>query len=103
MRQHIKSNLDLALVLINSSKVLEATSPDGGYYLFMAVPTWQGDEEDLVLHLLEYGVLVHPGFFYNYAGAEDSGDNNPPHIMISALTTPEQLRAGLEKIITALT
>lgn len=102
MRDYIKNNLDIALQLINARPgILQVQPPDGGYYLFASVPNWQEDEESLVLYLLERGVLVHPGFFYNYDGSVNI--NNPaPHIMISALTQTEQLRAGLLKLLDAL-
>lgn len=102
MQQYIQSNLDLALALIAKSGVLQVQAPTGGYYLFAAVPGWTADEEALVLYLLEQGVLVHPGFFYNYAGDTNPNSIAVPHIMISALTAPAQLQAGLEKLIAAL-
>ena len=47
-----------------------------------------------MLHLLESGVLVHPGYFY--------GDVHGVHIMLSALTEREKLRAGLAILVKAL-
>ena len=47
------------------------------------------DEEAFVVELLNHGVSVHPGYFYNVS-------NN--HIMISCLPKQEVISAGLEKI-----
>lgn len=94
MRQRIRASLDLALAMLADCSILQIQPPDGGYYLFPRVLGW-GDEEALVLHLLERGVLVHPGFFY---GCEDGA-----HIMISCLAEPKVLERGLEIIIEALT
>ena len=49
--------------------------------------SWPGEEEDLVLRLLDAGVLVHPGFFYGY--------KRGVHLMLSCLTEPARLQAGL--------
>jgi aspartate/methionine/tyrosine aminotransferase len=93
MRQHIRSSLDMALDVLSACPALSVQPPDGGYYLFPRVLGWD-DEEALVLHLLEHGVLVHPGFFY---GCDDGA-----HIMISCLTEPAMLAEGLDRLIKAL-
>ncbi|MCL4506112.1 MAG: pyridoxal phosphate-dependent aminotransferase [Chloroflexi bacterium] len=94
MRGRIRSNLDMALEALSGCVRLRAQPPDGGYYLFPQMTGWAGDEESLALHLLEHGVLVHPGYFYGY--------ERGTHIMISCLTEQTQLRAGLARLIAAL-
>jgi aspartate/methionine/tyrosine aminotransferase len=93
MTRRIRHAIDLVLDYARSIPALDARPPDGGYYLFPAVHGWD-DEEELVLHLLEHGVLVHPGYFY--------GDVAGTHIMISALTYPEHLAQGMERLGKAL-
>ncbi len=87
MRQRIHANLSRAIAALATHPRYTVVPPDGGYYLFPAVEGWP-DEEELVLHLLDQGVLVHPGYFY--------GDPPGPHIMLSALTEPATFTAGLE-------
>jgi alanine-synthesizing transaminase len=94
MRAHIRSNLDLALNMLAPCRNLHAQSPDGGYYLFPEVAGWDLPEEDLVLHLLEHGVLVHPGYFYGY--------RRGTHIMLSCLTETAVLQTGLTRLMEAL-
>jgi aspartate/methionine/tyrosine aminotransferase len=94
MRQRIRSSLDMVLDVLSACPALSVQPPDGGYYLFPRVLGWD-DEEALVLHLLECGVLVHPGFFY---GCDDGA-----HIMISCLTEPAVLAEGLDRLVRALT
>lgn len=94
MAARIRANLDLARERLATCSALRVIPPDGGYYLFPAVTSWT-DEEELVLHLLERGVLVHPGYFYY-------GDVPGTHIMLSALTEPTQLAAGLDRLLAAL-
>jgi len=90
MRARVRANLDLALKLLARTTRLRAHPPDGGYYLFLAAPGWD-DEEELVLRLLDHGVLVHPGYFYGY--------ERGAHLMISCLTEPAQLAEGIERLI----
>lgn len=93
MVAHVQTNLTHALERFTHAASLQANPPDGGYYLFPSVDGWY-DEEDLVLYLLDHGVLVHPGFFY--------GDVPGTHIMLSALTQQEDFARGIERLCNAL-
>ena len=93
MRAIVRDNLDMALEMLLHCPGVRAHSPDGGYYLFPEVPDWDSEEE-LVLHLLDAGVLVHPGYFY--------GTPRGVHIMISALTERATLQVGLSRLIQSL-
>ncbi len=96
MRERVRHNLEVATEILAACPALEAQTPDGGYYLFPRVRLWN-DEEALVLHLLEHGVLVHPGFFYGL-----SSDGSGGRIMISCLTEETTLREGLRRLCNAL-
>ena len=87
MRERIRASLDLSISILSGCSGLRVHPPDGGYYLFPEVLSWPGEEEDLVLRLLDAGVLVHPGFFYGY--------KRGVHLMLSCLTEPARLHAGL--------
>ena len=93
MRAHVRKNLDTALGLLARTACVRVRPPDGGYYLFPRILGWR-DEEELVVRLLDYGVLVHPGFFYGY--------ERGTHIMLSCLTETTQLVAGVEQLIVGL-
>lgn len=93
MHQHIRSNLDLALDRLSRCRWMTVQPPDGGYYLFPEVHGWY-DEEELVLHCLRHGVLVHPGYFYGY--------ERGAHVMLSCLTATPQLQEGISRLIKAL-
>lgn len=96
MRAQVNAHLRMALDILSECDALETRAPDGGYYLFPRVRGWD-DEEALVLHLLEHGVLVHPGYFYGL-----DADNAGARIMISCLTEASQLREGLRRLCDAL-
>jgi aspartate/methionine/tyrosine aminotransferase len=93
MRARVRANLDLALGLLASSEQLRAQPPDGGYYLFPAVPGCD-DEEQVVIRLLDHRVLAHPGFFYGY--------ERGAHLMLSCLTEPARLAEGLKRLTAGL-
>lgn len=93
MVARVRQNLAYALQQFAGCPALMATAPDGGYYLFPRVHGWD-DEEELVLTLLDRGVLVHPGYFF--------GDVPSVHIMLSALTAPEPFAEGIARLCAAL-
>jgi aspartate/methionine/tyrosine aminotransferase len=96
-REHVRRNMKLALEMLAQCNAIKAHMPDGGYNLFCEVLGWgdaPGSEEALVLHLLERGVLVHPGYFFNC--------EQGAHVLISCLTETTQLQAGLERLVAAL-
>ncbi|NOK80596.1 MAG: pyridoxal phosphate-dependent aminotransferase [Chloroflexi bacterium AL-W] len=93
MVQRVQANLDRALQILTQNEHVHIHPPDGGYYLFPKITNWY-DEEALVLHLLNHGVYVHPGYFYGY--------DQHVHIAISCLVAPEQLTEGLQRLITTL-
>jgi len=97
MRARVRTSLDRAIGTLSRCARLRIHPPDGGYYLFPSVLNCD-DEEELVLELLERGVLTHPGYYY---GCE-SGRNRIGHLMISCLTEPERLTAGLERLVAGL-
>jgi aspartate/methionine/tyrosine aminotransferase len=93
MCSHVQSNIDLVLQRLGNHPAFHIQPPDGGYYLFPQVHGWD-DEEALVLHCLNHGVLVHPGYFFGY--------ERGAHLMISCLTATEQLLQGVDRLATAL-
>ena len=93
MRERVRDNLDYALERLAGCAALRVQQPDGGYYLFPKVLGWD-DEEELVLHCLRHGVLVHPGYFYGY--------EHGAHLMLSCLTERVQLAVGLDRLLAAL-
>ena len=93
MCERVRNNLDMALAVLARSRRMRTHAPDGGYYLFPEV-TGVEEEEELVLHLLDAGVLVHPGYFYGYRPHVSGA-----HIMLSCLTEPARLALGLQRLV----
>jgi aspartate/methionine/tyrosine aminotransferase len=93
MTSRVRENVRHALARFATCPRIEAALPDGGYYLFPRIHGY-ADDEALVITLIQAGVLVYPGFFYDY-GADC-------RIMISCLTVPEIFAAGIERLISTL-
>ena len=64
---------------------------DGGWYAVLELAR-EIDEEALCVTLLEeHGVLVHPGFFFDFA--------RPGVLVVSLLARPDELAEGIERVI----
>ena len=63
---------------------------DGGWYAVLELAR-EIDEEALCVALLaQHGVLVHPGFFFDF--------ERPGVLVVSLLTKPEELATGLDRL-----
>ncbi|HEY0591637.1 MAG TPA: pyridoxal phosphate-dependent aminotransferase [Thermoanaerobaculia bacterium] len=80
--------LDGALEKAPSIRRLPA---EGGWSAVLRVPLVEG-EEDLALALLEReGVVVHPGFFFDFA--------SEGYLVVSLLTLPEVFEEGCRRVV----
>ncbi len=93
MRERVRHNFDLALSHLADYPHIRTYRPDGGYNLLIDV-MGENDEEALVLRLLDKGVLVHPGYFFNALPELDRA-----RLMISCLTETETFSAGIERLL----
>jgi len=93
IRQRVQDNhrwLQEHLERISGVRLLRA---EGGWYAVLELAG--GDEDALVLGLLrEQGVLVHPGYFFDFPG--------PGFLVLSLLTPPQVLRQGVELLLRQL-
>jgi alanine-synthesizing transaminase len=93
MNARVQDNIRHAVARCAGHPRLQLAAPDGGYLLFprLSPPI---DEDQLLLELLDAGVVVHPGYFY--------GVTDDPHLMLSALPPPARFQSGLERLLTVL-
>src|SRR5690606_27308075 len=63
---------------------------EGGWYAVLRLPCVQSDEVWALALLEDEGVLVHPGYLFDFAG--------PPHIVVSLLTPEAVFEAGIERV-----
>ena len=93
MLKRVKANIAYALQRSAVAPQIELAAPQGGYYLFPRIPHCD-DDEQLVVDLLEYGVFVHPGYFYDYTV--------DCRLMLSCLPTEERFAQGFERLLQGL-
>ena len=88
----IRRNLEhLQSTAIPSVKVLPV---EGGWSAVVRVPS-TGSDEDLALRLLEeQGVVVHPGYFFDFA--------SDGYFVVSLLTEPEIFSEGMRRIVSMI-
>jgi alanine-synthesizing transaminase len=65
---------------------------EGGWYATLQAPNTKSEEER-TLELLDRGVLVQPGFFFDF--------ESEPYVVISLLTESNTFLAGLKHILNA--
>ena len=85
------SNYDALRRLAAARPAVDVLHADGGWSAVLRVPSTRS-EEDLVLDLLERdGVLVHPGYFFDF-----------PHeafVVVSLLPEPRQFADGIDRLL----
>ncbi|HET8948164.1 MAG TPA: pyridoxal phosphate-dependent aminotransferase [Candidatus Polarisedimenticolia bacterium] len=64
---------------------------DGGWTAVLRVPAIRSEEELVLLLLQEDGVLVHPGFFFDFP--------REAYLVVSLLPPPAEFRAGFERLL----
>lgn len=80
--------------VISVSSTCHLLAADGGWYAVLRLPGLK-DEEEFVLRLLDSdGVLVHPGYFFDFA--------EPGYVVISLLPPQETVQMGIGKLIQRL-
>jgi alanine-synthesizing transaminase len=73
----------------NLAQLPEALDVEGGWYAILRLPATRG-EEKWALDLLEAGVLVQPGYFYDF--------ENEPYAVVSLLTPADMFQEGVRRI-----
>jgi len=63
---------------------------EGGWTAVLRLPATRTDEE-WTLALLERGVVVQPGYFFDFDG--------PPHLVVSLITDPATFAEGIERLV----
>jgi alanine-synthesizing transaminase len=90
MRERIGRNLATARQLLHGSAG-SILAVEGGWYITVQVPRVRSEEE-WALQLLEHdGVLVQPGYFYDF--------ETEAFLVVSLLTEPKIFEEGLQQIL----
>ncbi|HEX7705015.1 MAG TPA: pyridoxal phosphate-dependent aminotransferase [Thermoanaerobaculia bacterium] len=82
----VRSNLETLRGQLAQIPAAEVLPVEGGWTAVVRVPKLQPDEE-LALRLLERGVLIQPGYFFDFEGEG--------FLVVSLLTEPDTFAAGV--------
>jgi aspartate/methionine/tyrosine aminotransferase len=85
----IAANRARLAVLASRRPELSVLGADGGWVACVRLPS-RRSEEEWALALLECGVIVHPGHFYDFAFG--------PIVVLSLITTSQAFEQGLERL-----
>jgi aspartate/methionine/tyrosine aminotransferase len=90
----VRGNLNMLRAALTDAPEAELLEPEGGWSAVVRVSSRLSDEE-LALELLERaGVLVHPGYFFDFA-TED-------FLVLSLLPDPESFAEGIRRLVETL-
>lgn len=93
IRLRLERNLQALRAVVAAMPALTLYEPEGGWSAVVRVPAIRTEEEWVIGLLDEYGVLVHPGWFFDL----DTGT----HLVVSLLPPPETFDAGVRSIADA--
>ncbi len=91
VRARLRANLETLRHLAATADAVMPLWPQGGWCVPLQCPGLADDEEGAVSLLREQGVLVHPGYFYDFE-AEDV-------LVASLLPPPEVFQTGVQRLI----
>ena len=87
----VRGNLDVLRGAVRAHPAITLREPEGGWSAVLEVPATMGDEA-LVLKIVERAhVIVHPGYFFDFAGGA--------FLVVSLLPEPEMFRAALDRFL----
>jgi alanine-synthesizing transaminase len=86
----VRNNVEEMDRQLSDQKTCARLVVEGGWYAVLRVPAMRSDEE-LALELLEDGVYVHPGHFYDFPV--------DGYIVVSLITPERDFSEGMEKLL----
>ena len=89
--ERVGGNLAALSALVPVGSPCRLLPADGGWSAVLRVPAVRSEEELVLLLLEEDGVLVHPGYFFDFPGEA--------YLVISLLPPPETFRRGVERVL----
>ena len=89
--RRIRENYTFVRRAVPDTSACRVLTAEGGWYAVLQVPTYC-PEEELVLKLIEHdGVLVHPGYFFDFP--------RETFLIASLLTAPQIFAEGVSRLL----
>jgi aspartate/methionine/tyrosine aminotransferase len=86
----VRANVQLLDEQMGSTTAIQRLRVEAGWYAILRVPATKSDE-DLAIDLINRGVLVHPGHFYDFP--------NEGFLIVSLITPEAEFREGIQRIM----
>ncbi len=93
IEERLATNLGVIDAALENVPAIRREELEGGWSAVLRVPVLE-DEETIVLKLIRLGVLVHPGYFYDFP--------REGWLVVSLLSRTEELRRGMKTLIELL-
>lgn len=90
IRHRVDQNLAALRDVVRRVPALTLSEPEGGWSVLLRVPAVFSEEQWVLRLMHEYGVLVHPGYFFDL----DSG----AFLVLSLLPRPDVFEQGVSRI-----
>ena len=87
----VRENRTHLASLLHPESACRLLPGDGGWSAVLRVPAIRSEEELVLLLVEEDGVLVHPGYFFDFPGEA--------YLVVSLLPEPDTFRRGLENLL----
>ena len=91
MRERLARNLARLRAELAAAPEVRLLAVEGGWYATLQVPRVRSEEEWVLALLGERGVLVQPGFFYDF--------ESEAFLVVSLLTRPDVFDEGLRRLV----
>lgn len=91
IRQRLATNLGVLRSALVSAPGASLLEPEGGWSAVLRVPATCSEEERVLRLLQEQGVLVHPGYFFDFP--------REAYLVLSLLPPPDAFREGLGRVL----
>jgi alanine-synthesizing transaminase len=92
--QRVRGNYETLRRMAETSPACAVLRVEGGWSAVLRVPAIESDEQTVLGLLRDHGVLVHPGYFFDFA--QDG------HLVLSLLVRPDDFRLAVERIFATI-
>ena len=94
IRERTASNLAQLRSALGPQSAATLLEPEGGWSAVLRVPATSSEEERALRLLERRGVLVHPGYFFDFPGEA--------YLVLSLLPPPAEFREGVDRVLADL-
>jgi hypothetical protein len=91
IKARVAANLEALRASLGSGSPATLYQPEGGWSAVLRVPATSTEEERALRLLESHGVLVHPGYFFDFP--------SEAFLVVSLLTPPAEFQEGVARVL----